>query len=1333
MGGGKATFSGTDFQARVTAHVAVASLVRHPLNWVEIDRPDIPIAVACESGGAGDDISVTLQGTETVIEIQAKAGLRADARLLATFETIANRLPTSHPNVEVIIAVDAGTSSATVKNDLRKDLIRIRQGRTDGLKDVTTRLRGSLKDADTVLARVAIIVLDLESESSSHRENCLINLRSLVGYANAEAAWATLVAEASVLARNKGRRDVEDFKTLLGGKGIELVPRQGGRPVEHDAQLRSVVFTEAALGETSAADAEKTKWDTRIGMSKQLLDAGKVRSALSVLEGLQDKVDKKVTEPSIRARFWNNMGVAQMHTGSLAQARASLLKALDYGENDPSALANLANLHLVTKEWKQSLQFADRLISIEPESVFAWSARAVATYYLGLENTPPNGVANDPMYLTALAQIRLEEHSWQEAADLLREALKVGPRHPDRLSMLAQAVANGTSRAPPARQKAAFEDIDRITTEAIEELANTEQPVKLARAYILRGMARHSLGEINQAREDFTAAATLDDDPWLSAYHQAGMELEIGNSQVALDLLDAVEGEPPAAVIVLKAGALIELNRTAEARPLLAEALHHADGVEDEVETLIGTAAVAIDAGELDIAELGLDRVESPIEQWRVSVLRARICVKRSNNEEAQKAFVAATKAAPDLEARSGIQFEYASHLASLGNYRDAVELYERSGAGDGPDYRRELYARALLADDQLTKVATLLDTMLSGGKPRPRWALELAARIALRREDFENASSLLEELWSGYQSNVDIGIQFALSLISAKKFDEASQVVDRLIRETPECSAVHLIQLAELRHLSGGGADVLQLAYDAVRADPANADIQLAYVNLFLKRERESENLDVDVVAPGTHVTLEGPDDDKLEYLILDEADLDIRHDEVSPSEESVADLIGLKVGNSVVRRPGALSEGQYTIKEIKHRFVHAFQDIFLGFKRRFPNNTALQSFKIREEPSVADFAPMIASLSDRAELVDQILELHVERLMPLGMVSVLLGSPLREIMRSWSTGRGKQIMAEWGPIHEVEESIEAASRSRPVVISMSAVFTLELLGIRELVESQAGERLVPTSLLGEIEAELVDLQEHLDDGLKTFIKVGEAITIHSLSAADVRRAIEQISDLCKWIEDKCQIVPRPIKSVSCKNEELRNQLGASSFDVLLLARETDAIIYADDLGLRGLASSEFDRMSFSTYALLQASCAAEHITSAYRDDLIVKLVEGNYYNIPITGELLFRCLEVEGYSIRGPFLMLMERVGAKEVNLDSALRVIADLLRRLALSTFAFAQLRPVCQVGLEYLSSGHDPVLAAKGLNALASGFLRFLPDAQDEVRRAIKLFLNTKLLG
>ena len=127
------------------------------------------------------------------------------------------------------------------------------------------------------------------------------------------------------------------------------------------------------------------------------------------------------------------------------------------------------------------------------------------------------------------------------------------------------------------------------------------------------------------------------------------------------------------------------------------------------------------------------------------------------------------------------------------------------------------------------------------------------------------------------------------------------------------------------------------------------------------------------------------------------------------------------------------------------------------------------------------------------------------------------------------------------------------------------------------------------------------------------------------------------------------------------------------------------------------------------------------------------MKLVERNYFNIPITGELLFNCLEANGYSIGAPFLELMERVGDKEVNLDSALRVIADLLRRLALSTFGYGQLKAVCQVGLEYLSGTHDPVLTAKGLNVMARGFLRFLPDAQEVVRGAIALFLNTKLLG
>lgn len=64
-GSGSAGGGGYDFQARLSAFICIFILVQEPLRWVELEVPDIPVAVAAETAGPGDDIRIELARTNT--------------------------------------------------------------------------------------------------------------------------------------------------------------------------------------------------------------------------------------------------------------------------------------------------------------------------------------------------------------------------------------------------------------------------------------------------------------------------------------------------------------------------------------------------------------------------------------------------------------------------------------------------------------------------------------------------------------------------------------------------------------------------------------------------------------------------------------------------------------------------------------------------------------------------------------------------------------------------------------------------------------------------------------------------------------------------------------------------------------------------------------------------------------------------------------------------------------------------------------------------------------------------------------------------------------------
>ncbi|MGH2509240.1 MAG: hypothetical protein ACRDHZ_17810, partial [Ktedonobacteraceae bacterium] len=90
--GGSAGDGGFQFQAKIIAFVAVHMLAEATLTGLEQDIEGIPIAVAAETNGPGDDIRIELTQPLHFIELQAKKGLRVDSRFDEAIEKIATGL-----------------------------------------------------------------------------------------------------------------------------------------------------------------------------------------------------------------------------------------------------------------------------------------------------------------------------------------------------------------------------------------------------------------------------------------------------------------------------------------------------------------------------------------------------------------------------------------------------------------------------------------------------------------------------------------------------------------------------------------------------------------------------------------------------------------------------------------------------------------------------------------------------------------------------------------------------------------------------------------------------------------------------------------------------------------------------------------------------------------------------------------------------------------------------------------------------------------------------------------------------------------------------------------
>ncbi len=225
---------GYEYQHNAIGYVAAHILAGESLGWLETGAPDIPIAVAAETGGPGDDLCITLQNN-VLVELQAKHGLQK-SKLFEPLLQLAEGLH-ENPNLYGVLLTDS-TASQIIRNDLRNDLKRIGQGRFDDLKSITRDLQDQLANANLsndnpgIFCRLRIIVLDLDDDLQEAKTAQTVLSKLIASQNQASTVWKILCDEGQRLTSNRGRRDKDAWYSLLNSHSISISKRSQPKSLE---------------------------------------------------------------------------------------------------------------------------------------------------------------------------------------------------------------------------------------------------------------------------------------------------------------------------------------------------------------------------------------------------------------------------------------------------------------------------------------------------------------------------------------------------------------------------------------------------------------------------------------------------------------------------------------------------------------------------------------------------------------------------------------------------------------------------------------------------------------------------------------------------------------------------------------------------------------------------------------------------------------------------------------------------------------------------------------------------------------------------------------------
>jgi tetratricopeptide (TPR) repeat protein len=1290
--GGDATFSGTNYQASVIAFVFVHVLTETKLRWLPV-ADDTPSAVSGEVKGPGDDARVEFVSGAAPIEIQAKHGLRPQ-KAIEAFRAIRDATSVADPT-PVMLTVNS-TSSPAVRSELRRDLDRLRSGRTDDLKDLARTLQAEFGDqASQIMLRIHVRVIDVDIPTDNEASRALELLtENLEDASKATTAWALLERDAARMCADKSRRTRRALIELLSSAGISLLPPRRTR-----------------------------KWHDDLRHSKNLLADDEPTTALTLLKQIESDLKTRAPDGEVLYRLNQHKSAAYLQLGKYKEASEHAQKALDHNPDGVHALVNLANAQALGNEMDEAITTAEEATTRHPQDPSAWLTRFQLSLLPGQSPiVPPLDVASTSEYRCGLVKVFLFHEDGSQARKVVASLIQEGDRSPLVLLLRVDSLLVDIDTAAVEERLSRAQEIERLCSEVLHEAADRSDRWS-QRALVRRSVARRVLGRVAESQTDIENARALRPDDAHILTEAAQARIQAGRNDAALELLTGPVVDEHPFLLAMRAGLLAGRREIEKARKDLDAVLQALPDFHQPDMLRSAAAEVALALDDLALAKKlmaetsdGYSRsAHHVIVMARIAALEGHLDLSAAHYRQA---------AAIDPSHRIDLLAELGSRLLEAKDPTAAVQVFRE--AQPLPPAAERSFVRALVAVDQLADAHRILEQIASRGS-MPDWAVAYAAQIAVRRNDPINAATHLEELITRGTGTADGRLMLIDTLLDLDQPDRARVYAEGLLQEE-DLSPRERMALAQYLMRLGDPVAAIEVGLLAYRQAAHDAEINRAFASLvFLSK---SPPVEVEQIEAGAHAILRNDENKELQYLVFAETVGQRLPIEISRVEARDAGLIGLRLGDIFTQDKGAWFEKRWRVEQLQSAVKYLVNDIVANFGTRFPSEPFFAAgFHINTNaPSISDFQPMIVSTQERGRQQERLLDVYREQCLPLGPVAKLAGVSVPDLIRELSKPDcGRPVFVEWSDRDGNVASRQAARQNRPLVVTRSSLFTADALAITDLV-ARSRQCVAPRSLRDEIRAELIEAEERVKDGWKVIAAGERGLIFQGLEPGhpSLVHQRDSVHALLDWADAHVEFLPRPLEAFGdprTQNAETRSNLGESSNDSLELALHAAGVLYADDLGLRVIAK-EFGASSCSTVSLIQVLAESGAVGAEERDRMLVDLVERHYNAVPVSPEILVEALAPSRtvHAAREVFSLL----AAPAMDVAGSARVLVKAIKAAALKAIKTATASQMARYGLEGMFHRFSRLAATQAVILVADVELALLPSELQVVKAACVQF-------
>ena len=1139
--------------------------------------------------------------------------------------------------------------------------------------------------------------------------------------------------------------------------------------IKDDDEIKKT--TRAALDEirqvkaqlnVNTSDTVGTEHQSEIDTALELLKNHSPTAALKRLEDLKRSIWTSAS-PIEKFRVLTNMAASQHALNKEREAAMLLIEAFQYNPEDEKALSNRALAHLLLGEMDKAADYARKTLEKNPANLNAY---VVLVEISTDEETLEEVIAKVPKYFRETSEIahaisdiakqrgNLEEaRKWretmvaqaQEDASNLKAALAV--------ILIEQVLVNRIAVYTKQLDELQKDQLKRavgLLREAWESVVNTELHDVRIDWIINRSTAYCLLGDTQAAIEDLNTALKIEPSNPMLLKNRALLAFEREEKESAIEFLKKIQSAPEASEAqVLIASILFSSKRFDEAIKTLNDFLttNPSPKLQEDANRWLVRIYVAAERFE-DAEQISTTISESFPRNILNLVELTRVSSAIGKRTEALSLLKEAYDYAQNTDVFLEI-VELADLLYIHEQFKEAATLYERIADTNQNSELTQWLIKSHYNAGEIGKALEICQELRAKYNGPLENVSKIEYEIYEEIGDLDQALAIGEEYLIRFPDDTEMQIHLAYIHYRLNNVEEFKRLLEKSF-VLENLSPQSCFNLAYLHKIAFKPKKALDIMYETRRTHYGNPDAHLKYIGLFYQVEKQiGESLSPTQVQPDTAVCLEISSETEW-YIIEEREDADIAHEELNVTHPLARKLLHKTVNDEILLRENPAGSEFGKITAIKSKYVHVLQESFRKFPKLFPDDLGVWSIKLdnlpddsHETDDSAKFQPLLDFTDKRHEASLRIEEAYKENPLPIGTFTNLTGG---NVLEAWGLLMSKPDLGVRCCIGSPEERRQAFALledSQPkLVVDFISLMTLHCLEAADTVIKTFGKLRVAQSTIDELQR-IIHEREGMwseREGM-TIEKEGDKYVRYMIKPEEVRRGIEYLKGIIKWISENCDVHPctAALQMNQLRKRELDEMLQPFFMDTLLIASEPGYLLLSDDVRLRSYAKTnlnsdagtDFQINGVWTQVVLEHCVKTNLLEKSDYDKMTIKLICSHYYHTEFNSEVLIEAAKQSDWKPTEPYNSLVQALGYQEANLSLALNIAADFLFQLWLEGIPPIRREHLTLSLLESLTSGQRTRVILKQLASRIYKRYTLHPFAKPEILSLIQVYAQTHL--